>query len=45
MLDVLSGIAKTRMPHAHILNWLHDKITSNEIDDFISSEIPDEKFR
>ena len=30
------------MPHAHILIWLHDKITSNEIDDVISAEIPDE---
>ena len=29
-------------PHAHKLIWLHNKITSNEIDDVISAEIPDE---
>ena len=29
------------MPHAHILIWVHKKITSNEIDDVISAEIPD----
>ena len=33
---------KRGLPHAHILIWLHDKITSNEIDDVISAEIPDE---
>ena len=30
------------LPHGHILIWLHYKITSNEIDDVISAEIPDE---
>ena len=33
---------KLGLPHAHILIWLHDKITSNEIDDVISTETPDE---
>ena len=33
---------KRGLPHAHILIWLQDKITSNEIDDVISAEIPDE---
>ena len=33
---------KRGLPHAHVLNWLHYKITSNEIDDVISAEIPDE---
>ena len=33
---------KPGLPHAHILIWLHDKITSNEIDDVISAEVPDE---
>ena len=33
---------KRGLPHAHILIWLHYKITSNEIDDVISTEIPDE---
>ena len=33
---------KRGLPHAHILTWLHYKITSNEIDDVISTEIPDE---
>ena len=33
---------KRRFSHAHILIWLHDKITSNEIDDVISPEIPNE---
>ena len=42
ILDVLSGMAKRGLPHAHILIWLHNKITSNEIDDVISAEIPDE---
>ena len=28
--------------HAHILIWLYDKITSNEIDDVTSTEILDE---
>ena len=32
---------KRGLPHAHILIWLHKKITSNEIDDVISAEIPD----
>ena len=41
MLDVLSGMATRGLPQAHILIWLHDKITSNEIDDVISAEIPD----
>ena len=42
MLDVLSEMAKRGLPHELILMWLHDKITSNEIDDLISAEIPDE---
>ena len=33
---------KRGLPHAHILIWLYYKITSNEIDDVISAEIPDE---
>ena len=33
---------KRGLPHAYILIWLHDKITSNEIDDVISAEVPDE---
>ena len=33
---------KRGLPHAHILIWLHNKISSNEIDDVISAEIPDE---
>ncbi|VDM94650.1 unnamed protein product, partial [Onchocerca ochengi] len=32
---------KRGLPHAHILIWLYDKITSNEIDDVICAEIPD----
>ncbi|VDO26371.1 unnamed protein product [Onchocerca flexuosa] len=32
---------KSELPHAHILIWLYDKISSNEIDDVISTEIPD----
>ena len=28
---------KRGLPHAHILIWLHNKITSNEIDDVISA--------
>ncbi|GIX83790.1 ATP-dependent DNA helicase [Caerostris darwini] len=28
------------LPHAHILIWLYNKITSNEIDDVICAEIP-----
>lgn len=28
--------------HAHIVIWLIDKITANEIDDLISAKIPDE---
>lgn len=31
---------KRGLPHAHILIWLADKITPNEIDDVISAEIP-----
>ena len=34
---------KQGLPHANILIQLHDKITSNEIGDVISAEIPDEK--
>ena len=34
---------KRGFPHAHILMWLIDKFTSNEIDNVISAEIPDEK--
>ena len=33
---------KRGLPHAHILIWLRNKITSNEIDDVISAEIRDE---
>ena len=33
---------KRGLPHAHILIWLYDKTTSNEIDSVISAEIPDE---
>jgi hypothetical protein len=29
-----------RLPHAHILIWLHDKIISDEIDDVICAKIP-----
>ncbi|XP_043937508.1 uncharacterized protein LOC122810098 [Protopterus annectens] len=32
---------KRGLPHAHIIIWLYNKITSNEIDDVICSEIPD----
>ncbi|VDM97175.1 unnamed protein product, partial [Onchocerca ochengi] len=32
---------KSGLPHAHILIWLYDKITSNETDDVICAEIPD----
>jgi hypothetical protein len=32
---------KRGLPHAHILIWLYNKITSNEIDDVICAEIPD----
>ena len=32
---------KRGLPHAHILTWLFDKISSNEIDDVISAKIPD----
>lgn len=32
---------KRGLPHAHILIWLVDKITSDKIDDIISAEIPD----
>ncbi|XP_016854588.2 uncharacterized protein LOC107983828 [Anolis carolinensis] len=32
---------KRGLPHAHILIWLYQKITSNEIDKVISAEIPD----
>ncbi|GFW51845.1 helitron_like_N domain-containing protein [Trichonephila clavipes] len=32
---------KRGLPHAHTLIWLCNKITSNEIDDVICSEIPD----
>lgn len=31
---------KRGLPHAHILIWLEQKITPNEIDDVISAEIP-----
>ncbi|XP_065557618.1 LOW QUALITY PROTEIN: glycine--tRNA ligase-like [Artemia franciscana] len=33
---------KRGLPHTHISFWLHDKITSNEIDDVFSAKIPDE---
>lgn len=33
---------KRGLPHAHILIWLIEKITPNQIDDIISAEIPDE---
>ena len=32
---------KRGLPHAHILIWLVDKVRSEEIDKFISAEIPD----
>jgi len=32
---------KRGLPHAHILLWLQNKLSPNEIDDFISAEIPD----
>lgn len=32
---------KRGMPHSHILIWLVNKITPNEIDQVISAEIPD----
>jgi len=35
-------MAKRGLPHAHILIWLHNKISSNKIDDVISAKIPDE---
>ncbi|GFY70042.1 helitron_like_N domain-containing protein [Trichonephila inaurata madagascariensis] len=31
---------KRGLPHAHILIWLYNKITSDEIDDVICAEIP-----
>lgn len=33
---------KRGLPHAHILLWLYDKISPNNIDDIISAEIPNE---
>ncbi|XP_036338649.1 uncharacterized protein LOC118748385 [Rhagoletis pomonella] len=33
---------KRGLPHAHILIWLVDKITTDQIDDVISAEIPDQ---
>ena len=36
------NVEKRGLPLAHILIWLHYKITSKEIDDVISAEIPDE---
>ena len=32
---------KRGLPHAHILIWLYNKITPNEIDNIICAEIPD----
>lgn len=32
---------KRGLPHAHILLWMVDKITPDQIDDIISAEIPD----
>lgn len=32
---------KRGLPHAHILVWLKNKITPNQIDDIISAELPD----
>ncbi|CAF1021035.1 unnamed protein product [Adineta steineri] len=32
---------KRGLPHAHILIWLKDKITSDQIDSVISAELPD----
>jgi len=39
MLDVLCGVAKRGLPHAHILIWLTVKIMPNEIDKLISAKI------
>ncbi|VDO25862.1 unnamed protein product [Onchocerca flexuosa] len=38
LLDVLSRIIGENFSRAHILIWLYDKITSNEIDDVICVE-------
>ena len=35
---------KRGLPHAHSLFWLLHKVTSDQIDNLISAEIPDEKF-
>ena len=41
MLDVLSGMTKARITtRIYILIWLFNKISSNEINDVISAEIP-----
>lgn len=32
---------KRGLPYVHILIWLTEKITSNQIDNIISAEIPD----
>ena len=42
MLDVLSIERQKRgLPHAHILIWLKNKITPDQIDSVISAELPD----
>ena len=35
---------KRGLPHVHILLWMEDRIDPDEIDNFISAEIPDEEF-
>lgn len=32
---------KRGLPHVHILIWLYERIHSNQIDLFISAELPD----
>jgi len=34
---------KRRLPHAHILIWLVEKISPNEVDEVISNEILNEQ--
>lgn len=41
LLDVYHWIEKRGLPHAHILIWLIEKITSNETDEVISIETLD----
>ena len=41
MLALLRWRRKRGLPHGHILIWLVDKVCPEEIDKFISAEIPD----